>query len=198
MLDDLMNFPNAKGFSPFHIACGAIQGSDEPFGPASLPVDVGSVESRPSIDDIAGDTSRELGEGRYVETTVDRDSRTKQTRLQVIEFLLSQGARCECKIYAPWPDRSTFCCSGRSRVDPHTDEVIVDMLVKAGADINAVDAQTRAGGGGPRYAPPPLCSEICSEELAWHLLRVDNALAHPATANPPALLLAAEAGVLPQ
>ena len=36
-----------------------------------------------------------------------------------------------------------------------------------------------------------------SEELAWHLLRVDNALAHPATANPPALLLAAEAGVCP-
>ena len=30
---------------------------------------------------------------------------------------------------------------------------------------------------------------------AWHLLRVDGAVAHPATANPPALLLACENGV---
>ena len=64
----------------------------------------------------------------------------------------------------------------------------------AGADVNAVDSQTRAGGGGPRYAPLHWALRN-SHELAWHLLRVDGAAAHPTTANPPALLLACEEGV---
>merc|ERR1711865_836891 len=78
--------------------------------------------------------------------------------------------------------------------DAHLDEKTVDLLVAAGADVNAVDSQTRAGGGGPRYAPLHWALRN-SHELAWHLLRVDGAAAHPTTANPPALLLACEEGV---
>ena len=197
MISDLLNYPNDKGHGPFHIACGAAQGISEPLGPASIPIDVGASESRPSVDDVVGDTSRELSEGSSVRTSADNDSLIKRTRFEVIDLLLAQGADPNAR---SMPDGLTclhFAARASSSGDLHTDELIVDALVTAGGDINAVDAQTRAGGGGPRYAPLHYALKSGCEELAWHLLRVDNALALPATANPPALLLAAEAGVCP-
>jgi ankyrin repeat protein len=197
MIGDLLKYPNAKGHGPFHIACGAAQGISEPLGPASLPIDVGSFESRPSVDDVAGDTSRGLAEGSVVRTSADNDSLIKRTRFEVIELLLAQGADPNGRSMPYGLTGLHFAARASSTGDPHTDELIVDTLVNAGGDINAVDAQTRAGGGGPRYAPLHYALKSGSEELAWHLLRVDNALTLPATANPPALLLAAEVGVCP-
>ena len=197
MLEDLMNYPNSNGHGPFHIACGAAHGTDEPLGPASLPIDMGSVDSHPSVDDLAGDTSRELEGSSLVQTTVDRDARAKRTRYDSLAFLLSKGADPNTRSMPHGLTGLHFAARASSKSDAHTDELIVDILVNHGGDINAVDAQSRAGGGGPRYTPLHYALKSGCEDLAWHLLRVDNALAHPATANPPALLLAAEAGVCP-
>jgi ankyrin repeat protein len=199
-LKELLNYSNNKGHGPFHVVCGSCGNTehysndnknDGPLGPHTLPITSTSTNeaSSTSMNDSGGMTMKLLQDHKI-------------ERSKILEYLLSLHTKNGQRIIDPnfrsMPNGLTglhyLARSSTTYGDPHIDERMVDLIINAGADVNAVDAQTRAGGGGPRYAPLHYAIQK-SPELAWHLLRVDGALSHPATANPPALLLACEQGV---
>ena len=220
---ELLMYPNQKGEGPFHVACGSCANSEHfgprksgsntgygPLGAHSLPLTSGAATTTPT--NPTGTTnSTSAGTSTDTTGTAAAAEEHKMERLLILEHLLHLNTMHNASTNAssgkfPVVDpnaRSTlqgltglhYLARASSTLgDPHLDEQMVDMVVQAGGDVNAVDAQTRAGGGGPRYAPLHYALKK-SPELAWHLLRVDGAVAHPPTANPPALLIACEEGV---
>ena len=201
LLRDLLVYPNAKGHGPLHVVCGSCANQEHyatgnngsngsnggPLGYHSLPIN--------------------LDDSQHSEVQVELNNQRKKERLSLLQdIFLSMNSNNNGNMLKKIVDVNTrsstygltplhyVCRASDSGNDPHLDEATVDLLVQHGGDVNAVDAQTRAGGGGPRYSPLHYALKK-SPELAWHLLRVDGANPHPATANPPALLLACEQGV---
>ena len=199
-LNELLVYPNQKGHGALHVACGSCANIEHdtktggPLGPHSLPIlnTKDPSEDQQLIKNVISKRKKNrlsILHSLFMLNVEKGNSGTKK-----IQKVIDVNSRSMPFGLTPLHYAARASLHHTQSEDPHLDEATIDLLISHGADVNAVDAQTRAGGGGPRYSPLHYALKK-SPELAWHLLRVDGANPHPATANPPALLIACEEGV---
>jgi ankyrin repeat protein len=181
--EKLILLPNKLGYSAIHYACGAgIAGGGaselvQPLGVAlgSCPFE-GCEMQKPTDDD------EELQKRKAI----------LMNRMAILRCLLENGG--DPNTIGKNGMRPLHCVA-QSSASWHgdLDEKVAERLIAAGAKLDEVDAQGRAGGGGSRFSPLHYAIQTKQFHLTWFLINRGAAI-HAATCNPPLLHLACEYG----